>query len=139
MCPFRPDYIVETKNSYELVESVSGACRNQGEILEFDMKVGSNRTLAKNLARMFLKIVSEVDRKKEQGSDDPIRGEAPLRYLATVFKTHEGADIDTLFVTSVGKQWAIGFENEVLKDSGRRTNRHKTRISRQMIKDLFDV
>ena len=61
MCPFRPDYIVETKNSYELVESVSGACRNQGEILEFDKKVGSNRTLAKNLARMFLKIVSEVD------------------------------------------------------------------------------
>ena len=71
--------------------------RIKGEILEFDMEVRSNRTLAKNLARMFLAFVSEVDRKGEQRSGDPIRGETPLRYLATVVKTHEGRRYRYLF------------------------------------------
>ena len=74
------------------------------------MKVRSNRTLVKNLARMFLVFVSEVDRKGEQRLGDLIRGETPLRYLATVVKTHEGADIDIYFVTFVGKQWVIGLK-----------------------------
>ena len=59
---------------------------------------------------MFVAFVSEVDRKGEQRPGDPIRGETSLRYLATVVKTHEDANIDISFVTSVGKQWAIGFE-----------------------------
>ena len=87
----------------------------EGEILEFDVKARSNRTLVKKPARMFLLFVSEVDRKREQRPGDPDRGEAPLRYLASVVKTHEDADIDISFVRSVGKQWAIGFENGVVR------------------------
>ena len=117
----------------------SGHVGIEGEILKFDMKVRSNHTLLKNLARIFLAFVLEVDRKGEQRPGDFIRREAPLRYLATVVKTHEDADIGNSFVTPVGKQWAIGFENEVVRDSGGKIAIHKSGITRQMIKDLFDV
>ena len=88
---------------------------------------------------MFLVFFSEVDRKGEQRSGDPIRGEAPLRNLATVVKTHEDADIDIAFVTSVGKQWAIRFDNKVVRNFGRRIKRHNAGITRQMMQDLFGV
>ena len=36
-------------------------------------------------------------------------------------------------------EWAIGFENEVVGDSGKRIKRNKAGITRQMMKDLFDM
>ena len=42
-------------------------------------------------------------------------------------------------MTSVDKQWAIGFEHEVVRYSDRRIKRHKAGLTRQMMKDLYDV
>ena len=88
---------------------------------------------------MILTFVSKVDRKGKPRSAENTRGETPLRYLATVVHTHEEKDLDITFVTQVDERWALGFESELVRKSGRRTKKHKAGITRQMIKNLLDI
>ena len=107
------------------------------EWLMYDMEDPSQRAFVKNLARMFLTLVSEQDTKGRPRQGTAIMGKTPQRYLAVVIAAHAELEIDISFLASLAKKWSTGFELDNMRINGVRPKRHKAGITRQLLFDMF--
>jgi hypothetical protein len=105
--------------------------------LKYDLADPAARALVKNLARMFLTLVSEQDAAGRPRKGTAIMGKTPQRYLGVVIAAHGELGIELSFLSPLARKWAAGYENDVMRTQGVRQKRHKAGITRQLMLDMF--